>query len=117
MIATVLSIRRAMTLSVILGALSAAVTTQAVAAGSPYPQSKVVAGITWDRSSFRSAGNGGDIWAVTSASDGAVYTAWGDGAVAGCRKVSYGTAAITGGPGTNLRGTGCGPTGQDKDKI
>src|SRR4051794_6371175 len=102
------------------GALAALVfvtSAGAARAGAPYPDSTVVTGIDWDKSSYRSAGRGGDIWATTSAADGAVYTAWGDGQVGCPGKVSYGVAAVTGGPGANLRVTRCGPKGSGKGKI
>ena len=62
--------------------------------GAPYPDSPVITGVDWDRSSYRSAGDGGDIWATASASDGNVYAAWGDGKVTCPDKVSYGVAAL-----------------------
>ena len=87
-------------------------------ATSPYPPSALVTGVAWDTTSYRSAAPGGDIWPVTSGADGGVYTAWGDGPMPGCRaKVSYGTAALTGGPGANPVTLGCGPRGQGRGKI
>ena len=46
---------------------------------SPYPPSPVIADITWDQSTFHRTGHGSDIWAPTWASDGHMYSAWGDG--------------------------------------
>src|SRR5690349_17154815 len=86
-------------------------------AGSPYPDSPVITGVDWDRSSYRSAGDGGDIWATASASDGNVYAAWGDGKVTCPDKVSYGTAVLPPSPSATLRRAGCGPTGSGKGKI
>jgi hypothetical protein len=86
-------------------------------AGSPYPDSTVITGVDWDRSSYRSAGDGGDIWATASASDGNVYAAWGDGKVTCPDKVSYGVAILPSAPGATLRGGSCGPNGSGKGKI
>src|SRR4051795_8900349 len=101
-----------------LGAL-AALTLITFAAGtaradSPYPPSTVITGVDWDRSSYRSAGDGGDIWATASASDGKVYAAWGDGKVTCPDKVSYGVAILPSAPGATLRGGSCGPNGSGK---
>src|SRR4051794_36687969 len=76
----------------------------AARADAPYPRSALVTGLTWDRSSYRSDGDGGDIWPVTTAADGKLYTAWGDGAVRCGAKVSYGVAVLRGGPNANLQG-------------
>ena len=86
-------------------------------AGSPYPDSTVITGVDWDRSSYRSAGDGGDIWATASASDGNVYAAWGDGKVTCPDKVSYGVAVLPSAPGAILRSGSCGPKGSGKGKI
>src|SRR3954453_1240888 len=45
-------------------------------AGSPYPDSAVITGVDWDRSSYPSAGEGGGIWATAPASDGNRAAAW-----------------------------------------
>src|SRR4051812_31649425 len=77
--------------------------TPGAAAGplaAPYPRSKVVTGISWDASTYRFAGLGGDLWATTSGADGKVYTTWGDGTVACPVRVSFGVASVAGGPGT-----------------
>jgi hypothetical protein len=105
-----------------LGAL-AALTLVAFAAGSaragdpPYPPSKVITGVDWDKSSYRWAGDGGDIWATASASDGNVYAAWGDGKVTCRDKVSYGVAALPAKPSAVLTRKGCGPKGSGKGKL
>ena len=84
----------------------------------PYPPSRVVAGITWHTDTYRFGDVGGDIWSVTSAADGTVYTAWGDAAIGGCTaKASYGVGAIVGGPGTDVAATGCGPAGLNHGKL
>ena len=78
--------------------LVALVAASAPARGeAPYPPSETITGIAWDAASLRSAGRGGDLWSVTSAAGGKVYTAWGDGAVTCPAKVSYGVAAIASG--------------------
>src|SRR6478752_7418622 len=56
-----------------LAALTLITSAGTARAGSPYPDSTVITGVDWDRSSYRSAGDGGDIWATASASDGNVY--------------------------------------------
>jgi len=94
--------------------MSGAGTARAV---SPYPNSPVITGVDWDRGSYRSAGDGGDIWATASASDGNVYAAWGDGKVTCPDKVSYGVAVLPSAPGAILRGGSCGPKGSGKGKI
>src|SRR4051795_9757953 len=104
-----------------LGAL-AALTLITFAAGtaradSPYPDSTVITGVDWDRSSYRSAGEGGDIWATASASDGKVYAAWGDGKVTCPDKVSYGVAPLPSRPSAVPTHEGCGPKGIGKGKI
>ena len=102
---------------VLAGGLLVIAPASAARADAPYPRSGLVAGITWDRGSYRSDGDGGDIWPVTAAADGKLYTAWGDGKLGCPAYVSYGVAAITGAPNANLQGAGCGPPGQGRGKI
>lgn len=83
----------------------------------PYPASHLLSGISWDKSTYCNAGEGGDIWSNTTAPGGVVYTAWGDGAIDCHSKVSYGVAKLTGGPNTNLQVVGCGPVGVNKGKF
>src|SRR3954469_3506402 len=78
-------------------ALPALAAAPAVAAAPPYPASDL--GITWDTSTYRSAGRGGDIWPVTTGADGQMHTAWGDGRIGCPATVSYGTATIAAGRG------------------
>jgi hypothetical protein len=105
-----------------LGAL-AALTLVTFAAGvaragsSPYPPSQVITGVDWDKGTYRWTGDGGDIWATASASDGNVYAAWGDGKVTCPDKVSYGTAILPPEPSAVLRKGGCGPKGSGGGKI
>jgi hypothetical protein len=101
-----------------LAALATAATPGPAQGAAPYPRSEVITGITWDTSTYRWSGAGGDIWPVTWAQDNTLRTAWGDGVI-GCRtKVSYGVAAITSAtPGTGLRTIGCGKPGSGKGKI
>jgi len=79
----------------------------AIASTPPYPNSKVITGITWDLStvtSMRKAA-GSDIWAMTWGSDGNLYGAWGDGGgfdgtqvSKATGRASLGFARITGTP-------------------
>jgi uncharacterized protein DUF4185 len=87
-------------------------------AAAPYPQSEYMTGIAWDKSTHRTCCSDSDLWAVTWGPDDRVYTAWGDGAKPGCAgKVSYGVAAIAGGPSANLSNVSCGPGGTGKGKF
>ena len=83
------------------------IATTALAATAPYPQSQVVAGVSWDLSTVTSLRKapGSDIWPSAWAADGHLYGAWGDGGgfngsqnslAAG--RTSLGFAAITGTP-------------------
>ena len=53
--------------------------TAAVTAGSPYPPSAVIAGVTFDFATHERRAPGSDNWAITWAHDGHQYAAWGDG--------------------------------------
>ena len=93
------------------GILAAAVLcTAAPAFGAtpPYPPSTVIMGVTWNFSSLRRAALGSDLWPVTWADDGNLYTSWGDGGGFGgtndLGRVSLGVARITGTP-TSLGAT------------
>jgi hypothetical protein len=46
---------------------------------SPYPASTVIESIAWDWSTLSQAAEGSDLWPVTWAGDGNLYTSWGDG--------------------------------------
>jgi len=48
-------------------------------ATSPYPYSSVISGITFDRSTWVKAAPGSDQFGYTTAADGNIYVAWGDG--------------------------------------
>jgi hypothetical protein len=48
-------------------------------AAAPYPQSPVIADITFDMSTLKTQAPGSDNWAITWADDGHQYTTWGDG--------------------------------------
>ncbi len=67
---------------------------------SPYPQSLVLKGITWEKETHRHAAPGSDNWPTTWANDGYLYTAWGDGGGFGGTnmdgRVSLGVARIDG---------------------
>ena len=83
----------------------------------PYPASRLLSGIAWDKSTYGNAGAGGDIWSNTTGPGGVVYAAWGDGAIGCPGKVSYGLAKLTGGPSTHLQLVSCGPPGFGKGKL
>src|SRR3954453_18565963 len=89
----------------------------AALADAPYPRSGLVAGLAWDRGSYRSAGDGGHLVPGPPPAAGRLYTAWGDGAVRCGAKVSYGVATLQGGPNANLQGAGCGPLGQGEGQM
>src|SRR3954447_13828316 len=98
------------------GPLGAAPGVAAGPLAAPYPRSKVVTGITWEASTYRFGGVGGDLWTTTSGADGKVYTAWGDGTVTCPARVSFGVASVAGGPGTTLVRAGCGTAGDKANK-
>ena len=68
----------------------------------PYPTSDYIVGIDWDLSTHVTAAPGSDLWPVTWASDGNLYTSWGDGGGFGGTnsdgRVSLGFARIEGLP-------------------
>src|SRR3954470_3390118 len=102
----------------LLGAILVLLAAGSAQAGSPYPPSSVITGISWDRASYVFAGVGGDIWPITWAADGSLRAAYGDGQIGCPVKVSYGTVAITSNaPSLALQGVGCGPTGSGHGKI
>ena len=102
----------------LLSALLALLTAGSAQAGSPYPRSTVITGMSWDRASYVSAGAGGDIWPITWASDDSLRAAYGDGQIGCPVKVSYGTVAIaTNPPSLVPQGVGCGPAGINHGKI
>src|SRR4051794_38807416 len=102
----------------LLGAILGLLAAGSAQAGSPYPASSVITGISWDRTSYVFAGVGGDIWPITWAADGSLRTAYGDGQIGCPVYVSYGTVAITTNPPSFvLQGVGCGPAGMYHGKI
>ena len=68
----------------------------------PYPPSRVIRSVHWSKSSLLTAAPGSDLWPVAWASDGNLYTAWGDGGGFGGDnrrgRVSTGIARLTGTP-------------------
>lgn len=68
----------------------------------PYPPSPVIAAIDWDVAHLVRLAPGSDLWPVTWADDGHLYTSWGDGGGFGGTnregRVSLGFARIEGGP-------------------
>jgi hypothetical protein len=102
----------------LLGALLALLAAGSAQAGSPYPPSTVITGMSWDRASYVFDGVGGDLWPMTWAADDSLRTAYGDGQIGCPVYVSYGTVAITTEPPSlALQGVGCGPTGNGHGKI
>jgi len=83
-------------------ATSVAPKSGAAPSGAPYPPSPVVAGITWDFGHLVRLAPGSDLWPVTWADDGHLYTSWGDGGgFSGTNsrgRVSLGFARIEGSP-------------------
>ncbi len=69
---------------------------------SPYPPSAVIRSMTWHWDTLRSAAPGSDLWPITWAADGNLYTSWGDGGGFGGTnddgRVSMGFARIAGSP-------------------
>ena len=67
----------------------------------PYPQSTVIAGVTFDDRTERTEAPGSDIWPMTWAADDNLYTPWGDGGGFGGTnqngRVLLGVARVTGG--------------------
>ncbi len=78
----------------------------------PYPPSPVIASVTWDWTTRRTAAPGSDLWPVTWGADDQLYTAWGDGGGFGGTdedgRVTMGFARIEGPPerfvGVNVNG-------------
>lgn len=78
----------------------------------PYPRSPIITGIEFHRDTLERAAPGSDIWACTTATDGTVHAAWGDGGGFGGTdskgRASIGVGRITGVPpnwqGVNLWG-------------
>src|SRR4051812_23192199 len=102
----------------LLGALLGLLAAGSAQAGSPYPASTVITGMSWDPASYVFGGVGGDIWPMTWAEDGSLRTAYGDGQIGCPAKVSYGTLAITTDPPSLVpQGVGCGPAGSGHGKI
>src|SRR3954451_6148213 len=86
-------------------------TVSAVSVGAtaapPYPQSKVITGVSWDLSTVKSLRKaaGSDLWPSAWAADGNLYGAWGDGggfggseSGSGAARTSLGFALISGTP-------------------
>lgn len=93
-------------------AAMAAAPAELPAGTSPYPHSEVIDRIVWDWSTLRTAAPGSDLWPVTWAADGTLFTAWGDGGGFGGTdddgRVALGFARIDGPPekfvGINVNG-------------
>ncbi len=63
----------------ILTIIFSAFLSYGVSAASPYPKSPVITGIAFDQSTWVKAAPGSDQFGYTTASDGNIYVAWGDG--------------------------------------
>ena len=91
----------------------------------PYPPSRIITGIEWaPKESIIRLAKGSDNWPITWASDGNLYTAYGDGWGFEPRvekKLSLGLARITGSPpniaGHNIRSASAERVGQGKDGL
>lgn len=78
----------------------------------PYPHSEVIDKIAWDWKTRQTAAPGSDLWPITWAADGSIFTAWGDGGGFGGTdqdgRVALGFARIDGPPenfaGINING-------------
>ena len=96
----------------LLFGLPATAFSQEHAARPPYPASRIIAGITWDWKTHRTAAPGSDLWPVTWGADDHLYAAWGDGGGFGGTdqdgRVVMGFARIEGPPerfvGVNVNG-------------
>lgn len=85
----------------------------------PYVESTYITSIEFHFNTIKTQAKGSDIWPVTWASDGQLYTAWGDGnGFSGPQKVSWGIARLEGPP-TSWHGKDIfyGPSGSGKGKI
>ena len=86
----------------VIGVLSDRARAQPSDAKSPYPPSPVIARINWDWTTLKTAAPGSDLWPVTWANDGSIFTAWGDGGGFGGTdmdgRVAAGFARIDGSP-------------------
>ncbi|MDP9008795.1 MAG: PASTA domain-containing protein [Pseudomonadota bacterium] len=66
---------------------------------SPYPQSLILSGISWDETSKQRYANGSDIWDSMWASDDLIYGVWGDGnGFTAPAKAQIGVSQLTGSP-------------------
>ena len=67
----------------------------------PYPRSTVITGVVFNDASARTLAPGSDIWPITWAADGHLYTSWGDGGGFGGTnsdgRVSLGIGRVEGG--------------------
>jgi hypothetical protein len=99
-------------LCALLLSLPSPVLVQELTPKAPYPPSRVIAGITWDWKTRRTAAPGSDLWPVTWGADDHLYAAWGDGGGFGGTdrdgRVALGFARIEGRPerfvGVNING-------------
>lgn len=95
-------------LSLLVVSMVLVVSTLCAQAKAPYGPSPIIQGVTWDfkhliRLANTTGKGGSDLWPTTWASDGNIYTGWGDGggfsgASDGTGRVSLGFARIIGRP-------------------
>src|SRR4051794_23809918 len=71
----------------------------------PYPKSTATTSFNLDWNSLRRLAPGSDNWAATWASDGLIYTTWGDGGGFGNVRVSLGFARLSGASAHTINGT------------
>ena len=96
-------------LSILFSAIAAAADHPRIPEGyrAPYPLSTFLTGLTFDDSSERTLAPGSDIWPITWAADGHLYTVWGDGGGFGGTnkdgRVSLGVGRVEG-PRSGYRG-------------
>lgn len=95
-----------------LAALVLSLSLEAANSAAPYPRSTVITGIEFHHETLQRSAPGSDIWSCSSAPDGSIYAAWGDGGGFGGDdqkgRASIGVAQLTGVPpdwkGINLWG-------------
>lgn len=94
--------KRIAAVAVVLGLLMAPEASARKRSTSPYPASTHILGVSWDFANIVRQAKGSDLWPCTWASDGNVYTGWGDGGGFGGDnnngRTSMGFARITGSP-------------------
>ena len=89
-----------------LACASLPATGRAAAGGNlPYSKSTAITSFNLDWNSLQRKAPGSDNWAATWASDGLIYTTWGDGGGFGNVRVSLGFARLSGASARTINGT------------